>query len=63
MICPVCGVGTTGDVAVCAHHLAAEYGWAEGNRILCNLLHRGLEPSRLPVLERGDEPIVSMDVE
>lgn len=63
MICPVCGVGTTGDVAVCAHHLAAEYGWAEGNRILCDLIHRGRAPRRLALIERVEDASVSMDVE
>lgn len=54
-LCPVCGMRVDGE-EVCAHHQeTATPGWAETNRIMCDLLHRGRAPRRLPVRER--EPL------
>ena len=41
---------------LCAHH-TREGGdrWAENNRCMCDLLHRGRVPPRLPPAERKDE--------
>jgi len=50
-----CYVIRDGDT-LCAHH-TREGGdrWAENNRCMCDLLHRGRVPPRLPVAEReGD---------
>jgi hypothetical protein len=41
------------DEEVCAHHQeTAEPGWAETNRVMCDLLHRGRAPVRLSVRDR-----------
>ena len=43
---------------ICAHHLG-DYDtepWSASNRAMCNLLHRGISPSRLAEADR-DPPI------
>jgi hypothetical protein len=45
-----------GEVALCAHLLFdIADDWAAGNRIVCDLVHRGVVPLRLPK-EQRDEP-------
>lgn len=55
-LCPYCGVEVLGDDGVCAHH-AAVHGdeWHVSNRVMCDLLHRGIVPERLPEPQRADE--------
>ena len=41
---------------MCAHHVPASgNAWAENNRLMCDLLHRGRVPPRLPLAEREEE--------
>jgi hypothetical protein len=55
-LCSVCGSELSDRSYLCRHHhLGGEDRWAEGNRILCDLLHRGKEPTRLPKEQREDE--------
>jgi hypothetical protein len=55
-VCAVCGSELADESSLCRHHhLGSEDRWAEGNRILCDLLHRGKEPSRLSKDLREDE--------
>jgi hypothetical protein len=55
-LCAVCGSELSDSSSLCRHHhLAGEDRWSEGNRILCDLLHRGKEPGRLPRDLREDE--------
>jgi hypothetical protein len=55
-LCAVCGSALSDDSSICRHHhLAGADHWAEGNRILCDLLHRGVQPGRLPKEIREDE--------
>ena len=55
-LCAVCGSPLSDATSLCRHHhLVGEDRWAEGNRILCDLLHRGKEPGRLPKDLRDDE--------
>jgi hypothetical protein len=54
--CSVCGQRVVGNAGLCAHHDAVSTdSWALGNRILCDFLHRGIAPARLPASERIDE--------
>jgi len=55
-LCALCGVGVPRGDMLCAHH-AREGGdrWAENNRCMCDLLHRGRVPPRLPPAQREDE--------
>lgn len=47
-LCAACGVALTHDFALCPHHLGPTADdWATGNRIMCDLLHRGTAPPRL----------------
>jgi hypothetical protein len=51
--CPVCLIER--DDGICPHHLMWDEQWAESNRIMCDLLHRGKAPPRLPPEDR--EPV------
>lgn len=46
--CPLCGAGTPGRPAeICPHHLRAEgegREWSTRNRIMCDFVHRGIQP-------------------
>jgi hypothetical protein len=58
-LCVACGSELTDGSLLCRHHhLGAEDHWAEGNRVLCDLLHRGKEPVRLPKEQREEELLV-----
>jgi len=63
-LCAACGDEIyRGDVeivpgggALCAYHArGGGGGWAENNRRMCDLLHWGRVPPRLPPAEREDE--------
>lgn len=55
-LCASCGSELADGSSLCRHHqLSGEDRWAEGNRILCDLLHRGKEPRRLARDDREDE--------
>lgn len=52
--CPRCATVVIGR-AMCDYHGQAESNnWAKGNRVLCDLLHRGIAPERLSVEDRED---------
>jgi ribosomal protein L24E len=54
--CAVCGLEIIpGRGELCVHHAAASDGWAENNRRMCDLLHRGRVQPRLLPAEREDE--------
>ena len=53
--CSVCAMQLEADVALCAHHHLSEIGWAAQNRIMCDLLHRGIVPPRLSAAELLDD--------
>ena len=46
--CALCGLSYSGDVALCNHHVYGAADWAEGNRAMCALLHRGIVPPPPP---------------
>jgi hypothetical protein len=49
-LCVVCGYSTLEAGDICTHHTASySADWAEGNKLFCDLLHRGIvspSPSR-----------------
>ena len=56
MLCVSCGLSLAGPAELCSHHLA-DYEdqtapWSTHNRILCDLIHRGRIPARLPLADR-----------
>lgn len=54
-LCAACGIEIPRDDLLCAHHAGgARDDWAENNRRMCDLLHRGRVPLRLPPAERKD---------
>lgn len=64
MSCPSCGFGTTDEL--CSYHGAAPSAverdnWAEGNRAICDWLHRGRELIRLSLEERDDYTSAPVD--
>ena len=55
-LCALCGVGVPRGDTLCAHHtMEGVDRWAENNRCMCDLLHRGRVPPRLPPAEREGE--------
>lgn len=61
VMCPTCGAETWGTRELCEHHLSPDTLECMGNRILCDLIHRGVEPKRLSAEDR--EPQAFEDVE
>ena len=53
--CVLCGVELPGGHDVCRQHDHHDPGWAASNRIVCDLLHRGVIPSRLPAVNREED--------
>lgn len=67
IFCPVCcddryeghrhcaSCGAVDASGMCLHHASdLSDNWSEANRIWCDLLHRGIEPPRLPAEERRE---------
>ncbi len=56
-LCAICGVTTISGEELCSYHpsAAAPEGWAAGNRVLCDFIHRGVEPRRLAAEDRDDD--------
>jgi hypothetical protein len=53
--CASCGAETSEPMQLCLHHHADDIRWAATNRIMCNFLHRGATPPRVPVAERASD--------
>lgn len=50
-MCPMCGLSTfLGEM--CSHHGIGEIDWHIANKTWCDLIHRGIQPQRLPERER-----------
>jgi hypothetical protein len=60
-LCSVCGIQLGGDASLCTHHDVPAHGWAAENRIMCDLLHRGIVPPRLPPRARCDDVVMAAD--
>ncbi len=55
-VCMQCGQPTDGAAEICSYHVYAIVdGWATANRMMCDLLHRGIVPPAPS--ERDDEDI------
>lgn len=50
--CSQCGVIENGGLCAYHHFTLAGDEWAVSNRIMCDLLHRGTVPARVPREER-----------
>ena len=60
-LCASCGLQLAANTSLCPHHHAAHAdGWAEANRILCDFVHRGIVPRRVP-LEAQRQADLEMD--
>lgn len=58
-LCASCGSELTDGSSLCRHHsLNGEERWSDGNRLLCDLLHRGKVPARLPDVQREEEVLL-----
>jgi len=54
-LCAFCGHPTGHPGGLCGHHSAGHGdGWARGNRLMCDLLHRGITSSRPHQVDRLD---------
>jgi hypothetical protein len=46
-VCACCGGPTFDGAEICAHHLLwveEPLAWSDANRIMCDFIHRGIEP-------------------
>jgi len=49
--CASCGFALSGTAALCRHHAVVyDQDWAVANRIICDLIHRGVVPPASPKL-------------
>jgi hypothetical protein len=56
-LCSLCGYPTGDPDSVCRHHSADHGdGWARGNRLMCDLLHRGIAASTPEDVDRLERP-------
>ena len=54
--CLQCYSETNGRNLLCpSHSIIISDSWARVNSIMCDLLHRGINPRRLPINERWDK--------
>lgn len=53
--CASCGLEILADSGLCRHHISSGDNWAEGNRIMCDFLHRKKLPSRLAKEHREEK--------
>lgn len=54
--CPVCVGVLYADGEMCSHHLNLyAFGWSASNKLMCDLLHRGIAPPRLSAVDRTDD--------
>ncbi|MBI3627570.1 MAG: hypothetical protein HY220_02380 [Candidatus Sungbacteria bacterium] len=50
--------GEEGEEALCPyHHSGLGANWAEGNRLMCDFIHRGRIPARLPKDLRSEDEV------
>jgi hypothetical protein len=56
-LCVCCAVELPDDQLLCPHHHEGflDAAWARWNRLVCDLLHRGIEPPRLDPLTLTSE--------
>ena len=52
--CPSCGSQADEELGLCPCHIVPDFGWAENNKIVCDYIHRGIEPKRLGKDDRQD---------
>jgi hypothetical protein len=59
-LCAQCGQPTFDSGGLCTYHNSGHGDdWAEGNRIMCDFLHRGIvSPGPPELLARSIEPLV-----
>jgi hypothetical protein len=58
-ICALCAQPTLDDAAMCRCHLYhPPDGWATGNRIMCDFLHRGIIPPTPDERLDRSEPVI-----
>ena len=53
MLCNSCGASITTEL--CPHHTqksSDDWEWAQNNRAMCDMLHRGIRLKRVPLAER-----------
>ena len=56
-LCAFCGQPTGDPGGVCGYHSAGHRDdWARGNRLMCDLLHRGITLPKPPEVDRLEPP-------
>ena len=59
--CVACGYEIPIELGICPHHHARDPGWAQTNRIMCDLLHRRIVPRRLRPRDREEDETVLVE--
>lgn len=59
-LCAACGAVLPGDDDLCAHHVLERLDQGPSNRVMCDLLHRGVVPRRLTREERDEQEAEEM---
>lgn len=61
-ICMICGIqrfDNDPEPQICPHHVPSSKNtkddWAKANKIMCDFIHRKIEPPRLEKKDRDDE--------
>lgn len=54
MSCIVCSSANPDTPGMCSFHSPREDDWSVANRVMCDLIHRGKVPVRLPTSERDE---------
>jgi hypothetical protein len=52
--CVLCGASGPDDGNICSYHFVTDARWADANRIVCDFVHRGIVPVRLPPAQRDE---------
>ena len=60
-LCIVCGQSNPDRESFCSFHITAEEDWATANRIMCDFVHRAIEPRRLPACQRDAVAVITDD--
>lgn len=57
-MCPACGCETFGTRTLCEHHSNVDILESQNNRIMCDLVHRQKQPTRLAAEDRDPVSLV-----
>ena len=57
--CVSCGAENPPVGELCAHHVPTEADWSSANRIMCDFVHRGIDPAYVAFADFYDEHLIA----